>query len=229
MSMPRGISDKLKFMLEEVRQVYQEYKSVYGRIRETVLKTYNQCLSEGLSPFEAKELIFTFADKSLHRNIYRILPDECKDKRMQELASRRKALPIGNDGLQDKLALKSMSSSQSLDNDSNSDIFMRDLRAELDNRNLSERACHMSKLLGMVDEKDKIIQELKKRIELTNNYGADWLMLSPDHSRYIYEIVSRNVKEGLTSEFSLAHDGYRITQVEDLSSWKRHDGVNQSK
>lgn len=222
MAVSRIISDKLRFMLEEVRQVYGEYKSVHGRMTETILKTYNQCLSEGLTPFEAKDLILAVTDPSLHRNIRRILPDECKDQYMQQLAAKRKALPIGKDGLLKKLTSESSSLPHPVDSPSESDIFIKELRAGLDNRELSLKVYHESHILDskgkIIEEKDKTIQELKKRIELNNNFGGEWLILPFEPAEYICKIFCRNTIDQIESKFSLAHDGYRIIKVEDLSS-----------
>jgi hypothetical protein len=71
--------NKLKMMLEEVRQVFRSG-------RKAVLKAYNQALSERFSPAEARDLLLATVRNVSRRTIYLYLPDESKDKKMQALA-----------------------------------------------------------------------------------------------------------------------------------------------
>jgi len=75
----REISSKLRMILEEVNQVF-------GNARSVILKAYNQALSEGFTPSEAKELLFTTVKNLSRRTVYLYLPDEAKDKKMQSVA-----------------------------------------------------------------------------------------------------------------------------------------------
>jgi hypothetical protein len=75
----REISSKLRMILEEVNQVF-------GNARTVILKAYNQALSEGFTPSEAKELLFTTVKNLSRRTVYLYLPDEAKDKKMQSVA-----------------------------------------------------------------------------------------------------------------------------------------------
>jgi len=75
----REISSNLRMILEEVNQVF-------GDARKVILKAYNQALSEGFAPSEAKELLFTTVKNLSRRTVYLYLPDEAKDKKMQSVA-----------------------------------------------------------------------------------------------------------------------------------------------
>lgn len=209
--MSRPISNKLRFMLEEINQAF-------GHAEEVVVAAYNQAIQEGFSPSEAKDLIFENVKSISKRTIYYYLPDQCKDKHMQEVALHKRPLQICT--ADDRVGSTSLSHKVSALS-SDTDVFMKDLKAELDSRELTAEVYRESKILDTKDkiigEKEKLIKELRKKNELISNYDGDWLILPSEHSEYIYKIHSQNIKNGITSQFSLAHDGIRITRVEDLS------------
>ena len=60
----------------------------FGHAKEAILSAYHQALSEGFSPFQAKELLFTKIKSVSQRTIYLYLPGEAKDKEKQGIAKR---------------------------------------------------------------------------------------------------------------------------------------------
>jgi hypothetical protein len=125
-------SIKLRMMLEEVNQAF-------GYAKKAVMAAYNQALSEGYSPQEAKQLILSLVHHISPRTIYLYLPDESKDKKMQALAlKKRTSLQSCNDKKQNN-------NSDLLDSDggrhikeSKTDRFMENLRKELDTRKITK-------------------------------------------------------------------------------------------
>jgi hypothetical protein len=77
-------------LLEKVNRI----NKAYGNLKNEVIEAYDQAISEGFSPEGAKTFIFENTEFS-KRTIYRYLPDEAKDKHMQEIG-RIKSLPTGN-------------------------------------------------------------------------------------------------------------------------------------
>lgn len=72
-------SSKLKLMLEAAN-------TAFGHAKEAILSAYHQALSEGFSPFQAKQLLFSNIKTVGQRTIYLYLPDEAKDKEKQRNA-----------------------------------------------------------------------------------------------------------------------------------------------
>ena len=68
-----NVSQKLRLMLEEVNQAFGHAK-------------------EGFSPEEARKLFLKSTKTVKQRTIYLYLPDECKNKHMQNIAIKRKSL-----------------------------------------------------------------------------------------------------------------------------------------
>lgn len=213
------ISQKLKHMLEEMNQAF-------GHAKETVLDAYNQARSEGFSPEESKKLILQNVRSVKPRTIYLHLPDECKNKHMQIIASKRLSLQSCSDTEQASLESKTSSSKTDCQNEAkkeqaDSATFMDELRATLENRKPTKELYQVSNMIHErekeIEEKDKLILELQGQKTLTSNYGGDWLILSEKYALHIFKLVSGNNANEKVSKFSLQHDGLRITEVHDLS------------
>jgi len=71
-------------MLEEVNQTF-------GHTKEIITAAYTQALAEGISPTEAKHLILSSVKSISPRTIYYYLPNESKDKKMQQLRLKHRA------------------------------------------------------------------------------------------------------------------------------------------
>jgi hypothetical protein len=93
---------KLKLMLEEINQAF-------GHAKEAIMSAYNEALAEGHTPQDAKKLILSSVKNLSSRTIYYYLPAESKDKKMQELAQRRKSLQSCNVNGKDSSSLASQS------------------------------------------------------------------------------------------------------------------------
>src|SRR4029079_2883820 len=98
-------------------------------------------INEGFSPTEAKDLIFQNVRTISRRTIYYYLPDECKDKRMQQVALHKRPVQFCTEN----------STAEKIEED---DTLMEKFRSKLESRRLSPKILEFSEML---DEKDNII------------------------------------------------------------------------
>ncbi|MFI5405908.1 MAG: hypothetical protein ACHQ1D_05275 [Nitrososphaerales archaeon] len=214
-----NVSQKLRLMLEEVNQAF-------GHAKEAVLAAYNQALSEGFSPEEARKLLLKSTKTVKQRTIYLYLPDECKNKHMQNIAIKRKSLQNCSDNLHRKQisdCLVVTDQTRCLperNKDDKSDIYIQEIRNTLSKREITEEIFEESRLL---DEKDKIIKEkertiteLKKLNDLKENNDFQWILLPDRLSFIIHEKVGRSSKRGGSTKFGLKHDGHYVLEIVEL-------------
>jgi hypothetical protein len=86
----RPISRRLQSMLQQADRAY-------GNGKKKVMAAYKQALSEGFTPYEAKELVLSKVKSLSRRTVYSYLPDSAKNKKMQQLRRKKSPLQICND------------------------------------------------------------------------------------------------------------------------------------
>lgn len=89
----RPISLKLRSMLQQADRAY-------GNGKKKVMAAYEQALSEGFTPYEAKELLLSKIKSLSRRTVYSYLPDSAKNKKMQRLRRKKSPLQICNDAFE---------------------------------------------------------------------------------------------------------------------------------
>jgi hypothetical protein len=185
---------KLKLMLEEINQAF-------GHAKEAIMSAYNQALAEGHTPQDAKKLILSSVKNLSSRTIYYYLPAESKDKKMQELAFRRKSLQSCNVNGKDSSSLASQPNKNSPDD------FIVQLSKELDSRKPTEEMYLISKLTEEFDNETDYVPGIQ---------NADSILLSEVFADTISNKVQANLSTGRISQFRLYHDGINVTAVGDF-------------
>jgi hypothetical protein len=171
--------------------ILEEVNQVFGDARKVILKAYNQALSEGFTPSEAKELLFTTVKNLSRRTVYLYLPDEAKDKKMQSVA--RGSLQDGHSIASSNGHSIASSNGHSIAS-SNGDNYKRET------------------LRPLTDE----LGQAEILIPISNSPGAaSQVLLNNEFAISIQKPVSSNVSEGLLSKFVLTHKGHDIISVND--------------
>jgi hypothetical protein len=202
------ISTKLQLMLEEVNQTF-------GHAKEIVTAAYTQALAEGFSPTEAKHLILSSVKSISPRTIYYYLPNESKDKKMQQLGLKQRALQNCNDKKQinnNEYVLHSNDGRQN--KELKSDPFMENLSNELDSRKITKEMY----LLASSLEKNNSDGTVQPLVQENRGHGTKLvIVLSEKFADYICNKTHMNRTAGRRTKFNLEHDGNIVTAVRDFS------------
>lgn len=219
LSAVQSMSQKLRLMLEEVNQAF-------GHAKEVVQAAYNQARSEGFSPEDARKLLLKNTKTFRQRTIYLYLPDECKNKHMQNIAMNRKSLQNCSDNSHSKQMSECLVVTDQTrclpDRNKNdkSDAFIQELRNTLSKREVTPEIFKESRLLDekdkIIEEKERTITELKKLNDLTENTGFQWILLSNELSLMIHEKVGKSSKRGTITKFALKHDSHNVLEIVEL-------------
>ena len=174
-----AISPKLRMILEEVNQVF-------GNSRKVILKAFNKALSEGFTPNEAKELLFTAVKNLSRRTVYLYLPDEAKDKKMHSVA-RGSLQNCSSNGSSNGHSNGNGDghSNGNGDGHSNGDNYKQETLQPL------PRALEQAEILIPISNSP----DAPSQILLNNEFGI-----------WIHKTVSSNVSEGPLSKFVLTHN-----------------------
>jgi len=196
-------------MLEEVNQTF-------GHAKEIVTAAYTQALAEGFSPTEAKHLILSSVKSISPRTIYYYLPNESKDKKMQQLGFKQRALQNCNDKKQinnNEYVLHSNDGRQN--KELKSDPFMENLSNELDSRKITKQMYLLSASLEK-NNPDGTVQPLTQE-----NRGLEiklGIVLSEKFADYISNKTHMNRTAGRRTKFNLEHDGNIVTSVHEVNT-----------
>jgi hypothetical protein len=200
------ISTKLRLMLEEVNQTF-------GHAKEIVTAAYTQALAEGFSPTDAKHLILSSVKSISPRTIYYYLPNESKDKKMQQLGLKQRALQNCNDKKQSNDVLHSNNGRQN--KELKSDPFMENLSNELDSRRITKEMYLLASSLEK-NNPDGTVQPLTQE-----NRGLEIklvIVLSEKFADYISNKTRMNRTAGRQTKFNLEHDGNIVTAVHEVNT-----------